>query len=63
VELAEGMLSVEVADTVGGGLWRSDKIDSMPEVVLDWVGRLVVVKRAKDKVLSTGGEGSIAWCG
>jgi hypothetical protein len=57
------MLSVEVVDAMGGWLWRSDKIDSMPEVVLDWFGRVVVVKRAKDKVVSTGGEGSIAWCG
>jgi hypothetical protein len=29
------MLSVEVVDAMGGWLWRSDKIDSMPEVVLD----------------------------
>jgi hypothetical protein len=57
------MLSTEVADAAGGWLWHSDKIDSMPEVVLDWFGRLVLVKRAKDKMMSTGGEGFIAWCG
>jgi hypothetical protein len=32
-------------------------------VVLDWFGRLVVVKRANDKMVSTSGESSIAWCG
>jgi hypothetical protein len=63
VELVEGMLSVEVAVAAGGWLWHSDNIGSMPEVVLDWFGRLVVVKRAKDKMVSTGGESSIAWCG
>jgi hypothetical protein len=54
------MLSTEVVDAAGGWLWHSGKIDSMPEVVLDWFGRLVVVKRAKDKMMSTAGEGSIA---
>jgi hypothetical protein len=63
VKLAEGMLSAEVVDTMDGWFWHSDKIDSMSEVVLDWFGRLVVVKRAKDKMVSTSGEGSIAWCG
>jgi hypothetical protein len=38
-----------------GWLWRNGKIDSMLEVVLDWFSRLVV-KKAKDKVVSiTGG--------
>jgi hypothetical protein len=50
VELAEGMLSAEVVGVMGGWLWRSDKID-MPKVVLDWFGRLVVVKRTKDKMV------------
>jgi hypothetical protein len=27
-----------------GWLWRNGKIDSMPEVVLDWFGRLVMKK-------------------
>jgi hypothetical protein len=63
VELAEGMLSAEVVDAVGGWLWHSDKIDNIPKVVFDWFGRLLVVKRAKDKMVSTGGEGFIAWCG
>jgi hypothetical protein len=63
VELAEGMLSTEVADAAGGWLLHSDKIDCISEVVLDWFGRLVVVKRAKDKMMGIGGEGSIAWCG
>jgi hypothetical protein len=36
----------------------------MLEVVLDWFGRLVVVKGAKEKMVSIAdGEGSIAWCG
>jgi hypothetical protein len=49
---------------VGSWLWHSDKIDSMPEVVLDWFGKLVVVKRVKDKMVNTaGGDGSISWCG
>jgi hypothetical protein len=64
VELAEDMLSAEVVDAAGGWLWGSDKIDSMLEVVLDWFGRLVVVKGAKEKMVSIAdGEGSIAWCG
>jgi hypothetical protein len=63
VKLAEGMLSAEVVDVAGGGLRRSDKIDSMLHVVLDWFGRLMVVKRVKDKMVSTGGEGFIEWCG
>jgi hypothetical protein len=54
---------VELADAVDGWLRHNGKIDSMPEVVLDWFDRLVV-KRAKDKMVSiTSGEGSIAWCG
>jgi hypothetical protein len=54
---------VELADAVDGWLRHNGKIDSMPEVVLDWFDRLVV-KRAKDKMVSiAGGEGSIAWCG
>jgi hypothetical protein len=48
---------------MGGWLWHSDKIDSMSEVGLDWFGRLAVVKREKDKMMSIGGEGSIVWCG
>jgi hypothetical protein len=51
MELVNGMLSAEVTDATGGWLWRSDKIDSMLEVVLDWFGRLVVVKRVKDKMV------------
>jgi hypothetical protein len=51
MELVEGMLSAKVANTMDGWLWHSDKIDSMSEVVLDWFGRLVVVKRAKDKMV------------
>jgi hypothetical protein len=51
MELVNGMLSAEVTDAAGGWLWRSDKIDSMLEVVLDWFGRLVVVKRVKDKMV------------
>jgi hypothetical protein len=44
-------------------LWRNGKIDSMPEVVPDWFGRLVV-KKVKDMMESiAGGEGSITWCG
>jgi hypothetical protein len=35
------MLSAEVVVATGGWLWRSDKIDIMLEVVLDWFGRLV----------------------
>jgi hypothetical protein len=54
---------MELTDVVDGWLWRNDKIDSMLEVALDWFGRLVV-KRAKNKMLSiAGGEDSIAWCG
>jgi hypothetical protein len=57
------MLSAEVAEAAGDWLWRSDKIDSMLEVVLDWFGRFVVVKRVKDKMVNTDGDGSIALCG
>jgi hypothetical protein len=44
-------------------LWRNGKIDSMPEVVLDWFGRLVVekVKDSMESIVS--GDGFIAWCG
>jgi hypothetical protein len=63
VELAEGMLFAEVADAMGGWLWCNGKIDSMPEVVLDWFGRLVV-KKVKDRMVTIAGdEGSVAWCG
>jgi hypothetical protein len=63
VELVGGMWSVELMDVVDGWLWHNDKIDSVLEVVLGWFGTLVV-KKAKDKMVSTvGGEGSIAWCG
>jgi hypothetical protein len=56
------MLSMELADVVEGKLWRNGKIDSMPDMVLHWFGRLVV-KKAKDTMESiAGGEGSIAWC-
>jgi hypothetical protein len=59
----EGMLYVKLTGAVDGWLWHNGKIDSMPEVVLDWFGRLVV-KEAKDKMMSiAGGKGSIAWCG
>jgi hypothetical protein len=51
------MLSAEVVDVVGGWLWRGDKFDSMPGVVLDWFGRLVVVKRVKDKMVSIASGG------
>jgi hypothetical protein len=54
---------VELMDVVDGWLWHNDKIDSVLEVVLGWFGTLVV-KKAKDKMVSTvGGEGFIAWCG
>jgi hypothetical protein len=35
---------MELVDIVDGWLWRNGKIDSMPEVVLGWFGRLVVKK-------------------
>jgi hypothetical protein len=51
---------VELVDIVDGWLWCNGKIYSIPEVVLDWFGRLVV-KKAKNKMVSiAGGEGSIA---
>jgi hypothetical protein len=54
---------MELVGTMNGWLWHNGKIDSMPEVVLDWFGRLVV-KKVKDKMVCiTGGECSIAWCG
>jgi hypothetical protein len=46
---------VKLVDIMDGWLWRNGMIDSMLEVVLDWFSRLVV-KKAKDKVVSiTGG--------
>jgi hypothetical protein len=63
VELTEGMLFAEVADTASGWLWHNGKIDSMPEVVLDWFGRLVVKKAMYKMVSIAGDEGSISWCG
>jgi hypothetical protein len=63
MELEESMLSVELAGAVDGWLLSNGKIDSMPEVLLDWFCDLVVTK-AKDKMVSiAGGTGSIAWCG
>jgi hypothetical protein len=48
---------------VDGWLWRNGKIDSMPEVVLDWFGRLVVEKAMYKMVSIAGDEGSITRCG
>jgi hypothetical protein len=57
------MLSVKLADAMNGWLWHNGKIDSMPEVVFDWFGRLGV-KQVNDRMESiTDGEGSTAWCG
>jgi hypothetical protein len=57
------MLSVKLVDAMNGWLWHNGKIDSMPEVVFDWFGRLGV-KQVNDRMESiTDGEGSTAWCG
>jgi hypothetical protein len=44
MELGEGMLSMDLVGAMDGWLWHNDLIDSMPEVVLDWFGRIVVKK-------------------
>jgi hypothetical protein len=62
VELAEGMLSMELAEVGVGWLWSSGMIDSMPKVGLGCFGEFVVEK-VKDRVVSiAGGWESTAWC-
>jgi hypothetical protein len=51
VGLAEGMLSVELAEVEGGWLWCSGMIDSMSEVGLGYFG-VFVVERVKDMMVS-----------
>jgi hypothetical protein len=48
------MLSMELEGTVDGCLCHNGKIDSIPEVVLNWFGRLVV-KKVKDEMVSIAG--------
>jgi hypothetical protein len=46
----------------GGWLWRSDMIDSMPEVGLGCFG-VFVVEKVKDRMVSiAGGCESTSWC-
>jgi hypothetical protein len=47
VELAEGMLSMELVKVADGWLWRNGSIDNMPEDGIGYFGKLVVEK-AKD---------------
>jgi hypothetical protein len=63
VELARGMLYVELVKVVDGWLWRNDRIDNIPVVGLGYFGKLVVT-RVKDTMKNTTDtEGSIAWYG
>jgi hypothetical protein len=61
VELAEGILSVELAKVVDGWLWHNDRIDNMSKVGFGCFGKLVV-ERANDRMENIiGSEGPIAW--
>jgi hypothetical protein len=63
VELAGGMLSVELVRVAVGWLWCNGMTDSMPEVELGLFDKLVV-ERARDNMESIADDGdSIAWCG
>jgi hypothetical protein len=56
VVLQEGMLFGELAEVVGGWLWRNDMIGNKLELGLGCFGRLAVEK-AKGRVESIGGWG------
>jgi hypothetical protein len=57
------MLYVELAEVGDGWLWRSDMIDSMPEVELGCFG-VFEVERVRDRMVSiAGGWETTAWCG
>jgi hypothetical protein len=61
MELALGMLSVQLVEVGDGWLWRSGMIDSMPEVGLGCFG-VFVVDKVKDRIVSiAGGLESTAW--
>jgi hypothetical protein len=63
VELAEGILTMELAKAVDDWSWRNGRIDNMSKVGLGYFGELVV-ERAKDRMENiAGSEGPIAWCG
>jgi hypothetical protein len=60
---SRGYVICRGGECYGWLLRRNGKIDSMPEVVLDWFGRLVV-KKANDRMVSiASSEGSNAWYG
>jgi hypothetical protein len=62
VELTEGMLSVELVGVEDVWLWRSDMIDSIPEVGLGCFG-VFIVEKVKDMMVSiAGGWEYTAWC-
>jgi hypothetical protein len=56
VELVEGMLFVKLTKVESGWLWRNDRIDNKSEHVPDYYLSGFVVKRAKGRMMSTGGE-------
>jgi hypothetical protein len=62
VELTEGMLSMELVGVEDVWLWRSDMIDSIPEVGLGCFG-VFIVEKVKDMMVSiAGGWEYTAWC-
>jgi hypothetical protein len=62
VELAEGVLFVELVKVEDGWLWHSGMISSMPEIGFGYLYK-PVVKKSKDKMGDIiGGEEPIAWC-
>jgi hypothetical protein len=62
VELTEGMLSVELVGVEDVWLWRSDMIDSIPEVGLGCFG-VFIMEKVKDMMVSiAGGWEYTAWC-
>jgi hypothetical protein len=54
VELADGMLSVELAKAMGGWLWHNGKIDNMPKLGPGYLDGFVT-EIAKDKMESIDG--------
>jgi hypothetical protein len=55
VELAEGMLFVELVKAMGGWWWHSGRIDNKPEFSPGYFSGLVA-ERAKGRIENIGGE-------
>jgi hypothetical protein len=61
MELAEGMLFVELAKAGDDWLWRSDRIGNKPELGFGCLGKFVV-ERVKGRMESTGYEAMSLLC-